>query len=263
MTKPDHSSVWADAMRRARTIRPDRIASAILASADSGLQATRYDRDGGRTSRVPCSEPERCDDGPGDHSHLAHPDPTGNAAVSTRPDSDSDDLRRLNRASIEFVDAACVVLDFVKGERPDTWQAVIATNARLMPGTVQAGLDVDDDYRLPPAIKRVERTVATVAAIARDHLPRTPTQDEQFWTAGLSDESCCSWHLEIHRRYRRPRVPGTNACQDCLSLAQLLGQKPPRWLLEAEVDREAKPKAWTAALGRCMDELGVSREQSA
>ena len=40
--------------------------------------------------------------------------------------------------------------------------------------------------------------------------------------------------------------------------------KPPRWLLEAEVDlRESRPLAWRAALSRCMDELGVVRDRSA
>lgn len=259
----DHAALWHAALQRAGTLRPDRIAAHIVTSADTGLRATRYDTEGGRTTRIPCDDPERCDDGPADHSHITHPDPTGNAATRGRRDDRSiDDVRRLNRASIDFVRHAGVVLEWVGGAQPDTWVGVLAANARLMPGTVQAGLDVDHERRLPNAIEAVDRAVSTVAAIARDHLPRNPSQDEQHWTAGLADEDCCVWHLAIHRRYRRPRLPGKNICQSCTGLSVLLGQQPPRWLLEAEVDREARPKAWTQALGRCMDELGIARDRA-
>ena len=263
MTRTDHAALWRTAMRRAQRLNPDRIAGRIVAAADTGLRAARYDAVGGRTCRLPCREHETCEEGPGEHSHLVVSDPTGNTATrGAASDRSSDDLRRLTRSHVEFVSGAAVVLEWVSGERPHTWQGVLTANAKLMPGSVQAGLDVDDWHRLPGAIAKVDRAVSTVAAIARDHLPRDPSTDEQHWTAGLADEDCCAWHLAIHRRYRRPRLPGKNICQDCVSLALLLGQRPPAWLLEAEVDRETKPRAWSAALGRCMDELDIPRDRA-
>lgn len=261
----DLAATWHQAMKRAGQLRPDRIAAAILETADTGLRAARYDAQGGRTTRVPCDDPEDCHDGPDEHSHLVHSDPTGNAATKgTGRDASTDELRRLNLASTDFVRAATAVIVWVSGDLPETWQEVLSANARMMPGNVQAGLDVDHEYHLPPLIAKVDRAVSTVAAIARDHMPRDPSQDEQHWTAGLADEDCCAWHLEIHRRYRRPRVSGTNVCASCLQIAEVLDhRKPPAWLLEAEVDRESRPKAWTAALSRCMDELGVVRDRSA
>jgi hypothetical protein len=262
--KQPHADIWATAMRRARSLNPDRITAGITSSADTGLRAARFDKVGSRTTFVPCEDPERCDDGPVEHSHLIASDPTGNAATSDRrTEADSDDIVRLERAVLDFVTAANVVLDWVSDHRANTWAGVVRANAALMPGTVQAGLDVDYEHRLPSAIHRVERAVSTVAAIARDHLPRDPSQDERHWTAGLADEDCCTWHLFIHRRYRRPRVPGKNICQDCVHLVMLgEGAKPATWLLEAEVDRESKPKAWTQALSRWLDELGIARDRA-
>jgi len=255
------ADTWHEAMRRARTLDPSRITAHIVASANTGLCAVRFDTEGSRTTSVPCDDPERCDEGPWDHSHhIARSDPTGNAAVSnSTTGSDTDDLRRLSIAHHDFLVAAGIVLDWVSGKRPTTWAGVLMVNARLMPGTVQAGLDVDDTYALPPAIRSADRAVSAVASIARDHLPRDPSQDEKHWTAGLADEDCCAWHLEIHRRYRRPRMPGKNICQSCCDLAILGGTKPPRWIREAEVDREGKPKMWQQSLGRWLDELGVDR----
>jgi hypothetical protein len=260
----DPAATWHAAMKRAGHLDPARIALAIRASADTGLRAARYDADGGgRSSAVPCPD-EHCEDGPAPHSHPVTSDPTGNAATRGRGrDSGADDLARMDRAVRDMIDGAGEVLDWVVGQRPQSWSAVVAVNARLMPGTVQAGLDVDDEGHLYAPISKVDRAVATVERIARDHLPRTASQDEQHWTAGLADEAVCAWHLAIHRRYRRPRVGGTNVCASCLQLSEVLGAKPPTWLLEAEVDRESRPKAWTAALSRCMDELGVVRDRSA
>ena len=257
------ADTWRNALRTARTLNPDRIAARIVAAADTGLRASRYDAIGGRTTFVPCDDPEACYEGPLAHSHIVTSDPTGNAATRSRTsDRSADDLSRLARAHLDFVAGAVVVLDWVAGERPDTWAGVLEANARLMPGSVQAGLDVDDEHRLPGAIAKVDRAVSTVRSIAADHLPRDPSQDEQHWTAGLADEDCCVWHLAIHRRYRRPRLPGKNICADCVALAELLGQRPPQWLLEAEVDRESKPRVWAAALGRCMDELDIPRDKA-
>lgn len=260
----EHAQRWADAMRRARTLRPDLIASRIAGAADTGLRATRYDAMGGRTTRTPCEDPQRCDDGPEEHSHLVSSDPTGNAAVRERQSDDTDvELTRLRTAEADFIRASGVVLDWVCGIRPTKWASVLTVNASLMPGTVQAGLDVDHHRHLPGAIETVERAVATVAGIARDHLPRAPSQDEQHWTAGLGPNDVCVWHAGIHTRYRRPRLPGKNICQDCANLVMLgEGAKPPQWLLEAEVDRLSKPRAWLVALGRWLDELGIEREAS-
>lgn len=257
------AETWHAAMKRARQLDPARIAAAINQSAPSGLKAARYDSDGGRTSRVECQD-TGCEDGPpGTHSHHVVNDPTGNAATMGRhKDSSLDDLRRLNTATVDFVRAASEVIVWVSGELPETWAEVVTVNARLMPGTIQAGLDVDDERRLPHAINRVDRAVSVVERLAHDHLPREASADERNWTAGLADEECCAWHLAIHRRYRRPRVGGTNVCADCVNLSTLLGQKPPQWLLEAEIDLAGKPKAWTAALSRCMDELGITRESA-
>lgn len=261
MTHPDHAGIWADTIRTARTLDPPTIAARIVAQADNGLRAARYDSGGSRTTFVECEDPERCHDGPGGHRHQVTNDPTGNSAVGhltgRSDDGHRDELRRLNLAAESFVESANVVLDWVAGVRCPTWHAATFAACRLMPGTVQAGLEVDDEYRLPPAIAAAERSVATVAAVSRHHLPRNPSDDERHWTAGMADEDCCDWHQAIHRRYRRPRLPGKNICQDCVSLATLGGRKPPAWLLEAEVDRAAKPKAWTLALGRWLDDLGI------
>lgn len=255
-----HADTWRIAMRRARTLEPDRIAAAIVASADTGLRASRYDSDGVRTSRIPCHEHETCEDGPDPHSHHVTNDPTGNAATrGRRDDTGTADLRRLDAAVLTMIRHAGIVLEWVCGEDPDNWAGVVATNAKLMPGTVQAGLDVDDDYRLPPAIAAVARAVDVVERIASDHLPRTASQDEQHWTAGLADEDCCQWHLEVHRRYRRPRVGafrGERICADCMTLVLVGDDRPPAWLIEAEVDRLGKPRPWQVALGRWIDELG-------
>ena len=182
----DLAQTWADAMRRARTLRPDQIASRIVGGADTGLRATRYDAQGGRTTRTPCKDPEHCDDGPEEHSHLVHSDPTGNAAVRGRETDDADvELARLRAAETEFVRCAGVVLDWVCGIRPTKWAGVLTVNASLMPGSVQAGIDVDHHRHLPAAIEGANRAVAAVAGIASAHLPRQATQDEQHWTAGL------------------------------------------------------------------------------
>ena len=260
----DLAATWHEALRRARTLNPAGIAERIRAGADVGLRAVRYDTTGSRTTFVPCDDPEHCDDGPLEHSHMVSADPTGNAATRTRhTDASNADLERLERARVDFIAGAAVVIDWVCGERPDTWTDAIAANAKLMPGSVQAGLDVDDAHILPPAIAKVDRAVSVVAAIARDHLPRDPSHDERNWTAGMADEDCCAWHLAIHRRYRRPRLPGKNVCQDCVHLVLLgEGAKPPPWLLEAEVDRESKPKAWHGALSRWLDELGIARDRT-
>ena len=261
----DHAQVWRDALARAGHLDPVRIAAVIVASGDNGLRAQRFDAQGGRTTRVPCDQPEHCDDGPDDHSHLVHADPTGNAATRGRSvDPGADDLARLDRAAREFITAANGVLWWVCGDTATSWAGVVRMSARLMPGTVQAGLDVDDERRLPRIIDKVDRAVSDVARIAAGYLPRTPSADDRFWTDGLGPNDVCQWHADIHQRYRRPRLPGKNICQSCADLAILLGQKPPRALLEAEVDlRESRPLAWRAALSRCMDELGVVRDRSA
>lgn len=259
----DHAQTWRDTLKRAGQLDPTRVAATIVAQADNGLRAARYDSDGGgRTTRVECPENERehCEEGPEPHSHLVTSDPTGNAAVRTRRDPSADDLRRLERAARDFVTAANGVLWWVCGDTANTWQGIVRINARLMPGTIQAGMDVDDDYRLPPAIQRAAKAVETVSAIASDHLPHAPSVDDQHWTAGLGPNDVCAWHRDVHERYKRPRLAGKNICGDCCAIAELLGQKPPRWLLEAEVDlRESRPVAWRAALSRCMDELGIVR----
>jgi hypothetical protein len=253
------AQTWRDAMRRARSIDSDRIAARIDSAADNGLRATRYDHSGGRTSRIPCREYETCrDGGPEPHSHPIVSDPTGNAAIRGLAEA-SDDLRQLRLNEVAFVRHAGIVLDWVKGERPSTWAGVVALDAALMPGTIQSGIDVDDERVLPRAIDAVGRAVDAVERIADRHLPREPSQDEQHWTAGLADEDCCAWHIEVHRRYRRPRAGGTNCCAECLGLAELLGRKPPTWLIEAMIDHGDRPIAWRASLSRAMDELGVER----
>lgn len=260
----DHAETWRQAMKRARALDPQRLEAAIVADQPNGLRAARYDSDGGgRTTRVECRD-ESCEDGPpGTHSHHVVNDPTGNAATRGRhKDAGADDLLRLDRATRDFVQSANGVLWWVCGDTATTWAGVVRLNAKLMPGTVRAGLDVDDDYRLPPAIAKVDRAVSEVERIAREHQAREPSTDERHWTDDLADEQCCSWHLAIHERYRRPRAGGTNACASCLQLAELLGQKPPQWLIEAQVDYEGRPMAWRAALSRCMDELGIVRESA-
>lgn len=254
-----NAETWHNAMRRARTLHPDRIASRIYASADTGLRAQRFDAQGGRTTRVPCRD--GCEDGePDTHSHLTVSDPTGNAATRGTPnDRSSYDLANLERARRDFIHHAGIVLDFVKGQRPTTWAAVVLLDARLLPGTIQSGIDVDGEGHLYGAINRVAKAVEQVGSLAKTHDARDPSQDEKHWTSGLAPADCCAWHLEVHDRYRRPRVGGTNVCADCLGLSELLGRKPPRWLVEAMIDHGHRPIAWRASLGRAMDELGIAR----
>lgn len=266
MKHTDLASVWHDAMNRAGRINPLRTAAAIAAQADTGLRSTRYDSDGGRTTSVACDD-KHCHEGDPEHyphSHMTTNDPTGNAAVASISGRGSDgtasDRVELARAVDRFVMHAATVLDWVAGTTPSTWHEVRTMNARLMPGTVQSGIDVDEARRLPRAITETAKAVSIIERIDKANHTRTPTQDEQHWTAGLGDNDVCAWHLSIHRRYRRPRLSGKNICADCCTLAELLGQRPPQWLLEAEVDRGAKPRAWQQALGRCMDELGIHRQ---
>lgn len=252
------ADTWRDAMRRARALDPDRIARAILERADTGIRATTYDRDGGRSANVPCDDPA-CSDGPDPHSHPTVPDPTGNAALrGTR--RQNNDLRALQAESQRFVAAACVVLDFVAGHRPSTWRGVISANAMLNAGTIQAGLDVDDERVLPHAISEVERSVRLVERIAEVNLPRDPSDVERYWTDGLADDACCDWHLEVEPRgtYRRLKAGGTNVCAECQQLIDWCHRKPPMWFMEAWVVREAQPIAYRRALSRLVDELGLS-----
>lgn len=256
------AETWHAAMKRARQLDPDRIASAIQQSAPSGLKAARYDSDGGRTSRVPCSE-EGCDDGPEPHSHHVVNDPTGNAATRGRGrDTSAGELRRLEHAAEQFVTAANGVLWWVCGDTAHTWAGVIRIDSRLLPGTIQAGIDVDHEGHLYGAISRVERAVAQVERIARENLPREPSVDDRNWTSQLADEDVCLWHLQIHRRYRRPKVGsfrGDRICSDCMALVLAGEERPPTWLLEAEVDSASKPKVWRQQLSRWLDDLGIVR----
>lgn len=254
------AEVWRDAMRRARALDPDRIARAIVERADTGIRATTYDRDGGRSANAPCDDPA-CSDGPDPHSHPTVPDPTGTAALRKRTDDGTRDLQVLQSESQRFVMHAAVVIEYVSGDTPRSWKDVLALNSRLMPGSVQAGLDVDEERVLPHAISQVAAAVDRVERIAHEHLPRDPSEDERWWTSDLSDEQCCSWHLAVEPkgRYRRPKRSPWPCCQDCLALVLLAkGTQPPQWLIEAEVERLAKPRAWTQALGQWLSELGLA-----
>lgn len=247
------AETWHDALRRARNLDPDRIARAIVEHTNTGMRATTYDRDGGRTAAVECVD-EWCEDGPASHSHPTTPDPTGNAALGAH--HDTRDQAELNQACQDFVAHANVVLDYVAGKHATTWTEVLRLNASLMPGTIQAGLDVDHERVLPSAISVTARAVERVSRLAAAHLPREPSTDERHWTAGLADEDCCAWHLLVEPRgaYRRPRAEGKNVCADCVALVLAAeGDRPPAWLLEAEVERLAKPRQWTQALGRWLE----------
>ena len=254
------AQTWHDAMKRAGELDPVKIAAVIVSQADNGLRAARYDSDGGgRTSNAQCHD-QTCDDGPQPHSHPITSDPTGNAATRGRHrDAGADDLLRLDRAARAFVQSANGVLWWVCGDTATDWQGVVRIDARLMPGTVQAGLDVDDERRLPHIIGRVDRAVTTVERIARDHLPRTASQDEQHWTAGLGPNDICQWHADVEPkgRYRRPRAGGTNLCPECIQVAEWAGKKPPPWFMDALVERDGQPKAYERALSRLADELEV------
>lgn len=264
MSTPDLASLWKTAMRRAHTLDPAHIAPLILQEADNGLRAARYDKAGSRTSFVPCDDPKHCDDGPTEHSHMLSSDPTGNAAINGHhTDTSLDELRRLNSASIAFVNHALEVLEFVSEHRPTTWVGVLQANAKLMPGTVQAGLDVDHESMLPFHINAVSDAVAVVAGFARALRARPPSRDEQLWTAGMADEDCCVWHLAIHQRYRRPRTKGKNICATCVHLATISGQRPPEWVLEAEIDSDSKPHEWRRTLSRWLDTLDVPAHERA
>ena len=252
------ADVWHAAMKRARQLQPDRIARAILQSSDTGLRAARFDADGGRTSRVPCSD-DGCPDGPEGHSHHVVNDPTGNAATrGQRNDTTTRDRTRLAIAEAKFIGHARAVIRHVAHETPMTWADIIEANQRLRPGQIQAALDLWDGHLLPPAIQQVSDAIDELERLATAYLPRSPSEDEKHWdNREYNDNDVCAWHLAIHRRYRRRRVAGLNICDTCLYLSELLEQKPPQWLLEAEIDLAGKPKAWRAALSRCMDELGI------
>jgi hypothetical protein len=216
----------------------------IRATADDGLRAASYDGPTARSATV-SSHPER-------------------AALNPRRDPSWADLDRIDHLEARFTRAIYeLATRSHSGPFPTDWRSATLGARRLVTDDSIAVLDRTGQK---PArfVLIAGVSVHDLELIGRRHASgRKPTEDEQNWER-TNPNDVCSWHREIHDRHRRPRLPGKNVCQVCADLASLLGQKPPRWLLEAEVDmREPRPVAWRAALSRCMDELGVVRDRSA
>lgn len=216
----------------------------IHATVDTGLKAARYDGPGGRSADT-SSHPER-------------------QALNERPDPSWADLDRISHLEGRFTTAIWeLATRSHSGPFPQDWRSARLGAQRL--ATMDA-INVLDRTGLKPArwVLIAGDAIHDLEIIARRHLSgRAPTEDEKNWER-TNPNDLCAWHQAIHDRHKRPRRPGSNVCETCAALV-IAGQgaRPPAWLLEAEVDRESKPKAWTTALSRWLDELGVVREMSA
>lgn len=231
-------------------------APSSASSTDTGIRAARMERCQDPT----CPQGATWDGNGWNHDHPVPNDPTGDAA--TRPSKSDADLRLLADLQASFVTA----IDELAGKsmsrrRITDWDDAVTVAALLDEMEAVEVLERTDQKPRKWVLKAGD-ALHDLEQLAKRHLPRQANEDEQAWTNGLADEDVCSWHVQIHRRYRRPRIQGTNICQDCINLSTLLGQRPPQWLLEAEIDLAGKPRAWQQALGRCMDELGVARESA-
>jgi hypothetical protein len=221
----DHAAIWHAALIRADTLDP----AAAWRSANRTQQIIRA---------APVLRAVSLD---GQVSTSGHSDPTGRTIEGDQrspdraPAADIGALVRVEAAHRRFVDHANVVLDFVCGDTADEWHAVVQRARRLAPGTVQAGLDVDDEHALPPAILEVDRAVAKMASLCAELgcATRPPTPLEKGRTLKLPDSACCTLHLAAHNAYRVPRLPGKLLCQWCDALVHAAdGRLPPPWLID-------------------------------
>ncbi len=255
------AETFATVVVQAMTLDPHGLTESLLIVHDRLPGSATGSESGIRAARVETCQDQTCPQSDGwDHTHPVPTDPTGDAAL--RPSESDRDLDAIEHHVGRFVaNVAELHARSVSNGPPTTWsQAVQSAGLLVSMGAV-------DTLETTWGTKAVKRWVTAAGdaihdlqLIADGHASREPSQDEKHWSAGLADEDCCVWHLAIHSRIRRPRSPGKNICPDCCSLAELLGQKPPPWLIEAEIDRAGRPKAWTAALSRCMEELGVRAE---
>ena len=218
----------------------------IRSTAEDGLRAASYEGPSGRSA---------------DSSSVVE-----RQALNPRRDPAWDDLDRLDHLESRFVAAVGELArrSMSRGV-PATWDEAVH-DAHLLAEMDAVGVLERTGQKPARWVLVAGDSIHDLEVIARRHAPggRAPTEDEKHWKDGANVNDVCAWHLAIHHRHRRPRRPGTNICDTCATLVTAgQGARPPAWLLEAEVDREAKPKAWTAALSRWLDELGVVRERSA
>lgn len=216
----DHAARWHAAIIRADTLDP----AAAWRAANRTLQLV---------AAAPVLRAVSLD---GQVSTSGHTDPTGAEAEAAghRPgvadqSADVSTLARIEATRRRFIEQANVVLGWVCGDTPDSWHGVVARSRQLHPGTIQAGLDVDDESLLPPAIEQVVQAVDDMAGICDDLgcATRPPSPLEKGRTLNLPDEACCTLHLAAHSAYRVERLPGKLLCQWCDALVHAAGGKLP------------------------------------
>lgn len=241
----DHAALFADLAAVALELDVRDLRRQISEGRDDGLRAARYDRSGGRSAEQ-ASAPERW-------------------VMEPRRDRTDADLALLASLERSYVTAIAEIAVRSRSGRPcEDWDEAVHDHRLLAEMDAVGVLERIPGEKPAKWVLRAGDALHDLEALARRHATRTPTQDEQHWHEGSNVNDVCAWHLAIHQRHRRPRRPGTNICDTCAALVTAgEGARPPAWLLEAEIDREAKPKAWTAALSRWLDELGVRRDRSA
>lgn len=238
----DLTRLWDDLDKQAAELDPDALRAVIMESRDDGLRAASYDGASSSRSANRSSHPERI-------------------AMSTKRDTTDADLQRLDELVDRYVVAVYEIATRAhSGPFPNDWRSARLGHKRLCDMDAIGVLERLPGLTPSKHIHRAGDCLHDLEVLARRHTARNPSRDERDWTDGLGDKDVCAWHLSVHRRYRRPRVPGKNICHDCAAVSELLGQKPPTWLIEAMIDHGDRPIAWRASLSRAMDELGIVRE---
>jgi hypothetical protein len=222
-TTVDYAALWHASIIRADTLDPDAAWRAV-----NGTQRA--------TNAAPVLRAVSLD---GRVSTSGHSDPTAAVADAAQaaepPRATTFDPLSVERTRRRFIANANIVLDWVSGDIVEDWRGVVRRARRLQPGTIQAGLDVDDEYLLPPAIEHVAQAVDDMAAVcsALGCATRPPTPLERGRQAKLPDSACCTLHLSAHSAYRVPRLDGKLLCQWCDALVHAAGGKlPPVWLID-------------------------------
>lgn len=237
----DLASTWATIAADAMLLDPAAIRATIRSTLDDGLRAASYDGAGGRSADV-SSHPER-------------------VALNPRRDPSWADLDAIDHHVSRFVTAVAeLAIRSHSNGAPEDWDEAVQDAHLLAEMDAIGVLERIPGQKVRRWVEMAGDAIHDLTLIARRHASgRAPTEDEKHWER-TNPNDVCSWHLAVHARHRRPRRPGSNVCETCAALV-IAGQgaRPPAWLLEAEVDREGKPKAWTAALSRWLDELGVVR----
>lgn len=235
------AQLWSDLLESAMALDPSAVRLEILASRDDGLRAANYDSAGGRSADV-SSHPERM-------------------ALNPCKDRTESDLGRLESLMASYVAAVgAIAVRSRSGVRATTWDGAVKDHNLLDQMGAVGVLERIEGEKPAKWVRRAADALRDLERMADQHAGRDPTEDEKHWHDGTNVNDVCAWHLAIHQRHRRPRTPGTNICATCQALVLAgEGARPPAWVIEAEIDRGSRPKAWTAALSRWLDELGIAR----